>query len=47
MAKVKVHKRNDMFMDLADLVEELGNIGLQEALKKYYNKPLEHEAKSI
>jgi hypothetical protein len=34
MAKVKVHKRNDMFMDLADLVEELGNIGLQEALKK-------------
>jgi hypothetical protein len=47
MAKIKVHKRNATFMDLADLVEELGNIGLQEALKKYYNKPLEHEAKSI
>jgi hypothetical protein len=47
MAKIKVHKRNATFMDLADLVEELGSIGLQAALKKYYNKPLEHEAKSI
>src|SRR5215210_1628767 len=47
MSKIKVHKRNATFMDLADLVEELGSIGLQAALKKYYNKPLEHEAKSI
>jgi hypothetical protein len=28
-------------------VEELSNIGLAEILKKYYNKPFEHEAKSI
>jgi Zn/Cd-binding protein ZinT len=28
-------------------VEELSNIGLTEILKKYYNKSLEHEAKSI
>jgi hypothetical protein len=47
MARIRVHKRNATFVDLADLVEELGNIGLGEALKKYYNKPLEHEAKSI
>lgn len=36
-----------MFVDLAQLVEELSNIGLNVALKKYYNKPFEHEAKSI
>ncbi|HEY6756733.1 MAG TPA: hypothetical protein VI037_05030 [Nitrososphaera sp.] len=47
MARIRLHKRNTTFVDLADLVEELGNIGLGEALKKYYNKPLEHEAKSI
>jgi hypothetical protein len=47
MARIRVHKRNATFVDLADLVEELSNIGLGEALKKYYNKPVEHEAKSI
>jgi hypothetical protein len=47
MARIRLHKRNTAFVDLADLVEELGNIGLGEALKKYYNKPFEHEAKSI
>jgi hypothetical protein len=47
MARIRLHKRNTTFVDLADLVEELGNIGLGEALKKYYDKPLEHEAKSI
>ncbi len=47
MARIRLHKRNTTFVDLGDLVEELGNIGLGEALKKYYDKPLEHEAKSI
>jgi hypothetical protein len=47
MATIKVYKRNAMYVDLANLVEELSNIGLTEILKKYYNKPLEHEAKSI
>lgn len=47
MALIKVHKRNSTFVDLAQLVEELSNIGLSDALKKYYNKPFEHEAKSI
>ena len=47
MAKIRVHKRNSTFVDLADLVEELGKIGLDQALNKYYNKPLENEAKSI
>jgi hypothetical protein len=28
-------------------VEELSNTGLTDTLKKYYNKPFEHEAKSI
>ena len=47
LTAIKVHKRNVTFIDLSDLVEELSNIGLIEVLKKYYNKPLEHEARSI
>jgi hypothetical protein len=47
MATIKVYKRNATYVDLANLVEELSNIGLTEILKKYYNKPLEHEARSI
>jgi hypothetical protein len=47
MATIKVYKRNATYVDLASLVEELSNIGLTEILKKYYNKPFEHEAKSI
>jgi hypothetical protein len=47
MATIKVYKRNANYIDLANLVEELSNIGLTEILKKYYNKPFEHEAKSI
>jgi hypothetical protein len=47
MATIKVYKRNATYVDLANLVEELSNIGLTEILKKYYNKPIEREAKSI
>ncbi len=34
-------------MELPNLVEELSNIGLPDTLKKYYNEPVDHEAKSI
>jgi len=47
VATIKIYKRNATFVDLASLVEELSNIGLTEILKKYYNKPSEHEAESI
>jgi hypothetical protein len=47
MATIKVYKRNATYVDLANLVEELSNIGLTEILKKYYNKSIEREAKSI
>ena len=47
MATIRVYKRNSTFVELPSLVEELSNIGLTETLKKYYNKPFEHEAKSI
>ena len=47
MPTIRVYKRNSTFVDLASLVDELSNIGLEDALKKYYNKPIEHEAKSI
>ena len=47
MAILRVYKRNSTFMDLANLVEEISRIGLDDALQKYHNKPLEKEAKSI
>ena len=47
MAKLKVYKRNSKFLDLADLVGEISSLGLIEGLQKYYNSPLEKEAKSI
>ena len=47
MAILRVYKRNSMFMDLTNLVEEISKLGLTDALKKYYNKPIEKEAKSI
>jgi hypothetical protein len=42
-----VQKRNSTYVDLVSLVEELSEIGLTEALKKYYSKPFEHAAKCI
>jgi hypothetical protein len=47
LATIRVYKRNSTFVELPSLVEELSNIGLTETLKKYYNKPFEHEAKNI
>ncbi len=47
MAKLKVYKRTSQFLDLADLVGEISGLGLVEGLQKYYNLPLEKEAKSI
>jgi hypothetical protein len=47
MARIRIHKRNATYVDLAELVEEIGNIGLDQTLDKYYSKPYEHEAKSI
>jgi hypothetical protein len=47
MAAIRVYKRNETFVELSNLVEELSSIGLNETLNKYYKKPMEHEAKSI
>ncbi len=47
MAKISVFKRNSQFIDCSELVKELGDLGLTETLEKYYNKPVEKEAKSI
>ena len=47
MAAVRIFKRNETFIELSNLVEELSNIGLTETLGKYYKKPIEHGAKSI
>jgi hypothetical protein len=47
LATIRVYKRNSTFVELPVLVEELSNIGLHDTLKKYYNEPIEHAAKSI
>jgi hypothetical protein len=47
MATLRVYKRNSTFIDQSDLVEEISRLGLSDSLLKYYNKPLEKEAKSI
>lgn len=47
MAQIKVYKRNATFIDLSELVEEISSIGLTDTLKKYYNQPFAHNAKSI
>jgi hypothetical protein len=47
MAVLRVYKRNSMFMDLAELVDQISRLGLVDAMQKYHNKPLEKEAKSI
>jgi hypothetical protein len=47
MATLTVYKRNSQFIDIVDLVEELGSVGLTTVIEKYYNTPLEREIKSI
>jgi hypothetical protein len=47
MAILRVYKRNSIFIDLSNLVEEISRLGLVDALQKYHNKPLEKQAKSI
>ena len=47
MAKISVYKRTSEFIDCSELVKELGDLGLNDTLQKYYNKPIEKEAKSI
>ena len=47
MATLRVYKRNSTFAELATLVEEIGKLGLNDTLQKYYIKPVEKEAKSI
>lgn len=47
MAKIRVYKRSPAFVELSDPVEEISNVGLAETLKKYYDKPFEHDARSI
>ena len=47
MAILRVYKRNSTFAELATLGEEIGKLGLNDTLQKYYGKPLEKEARSI
>jgi hypothetical protein len=47
MAALSVYKRNSTFIDLSDLVGEVSTVGLPDTLEKYYQKPVEKEAKSI
>jgi hypothetical protein len=47
MAILNVYKRKPQFVDIASLVEKLGDEGLETTLENYYSKPLGREVKSI
>ena len=47
MAILNVYKRKPQFVDIADLVEKLGDEGLTNTLEICYDKPLGREIKSI
>lgn len=41
MAILRIYKRNSIFMDITQLIENLSQLGLTNALEKYYNKSIE------
>ncbi|MFZ0554718.1 MAG: hypothetical protein WBL68_14175 [Nitrososphaeraceae archaeon] len=47
MAILRIYKKNSTDMDLSQLVEAISELGLDNGLLKFYNKPLEKESKSI
>jgi hypothetical protein len=47
MAILRIYKQKSAGMDLSKLVEAVSELGLEEGLQKFYNKPLEKETKSI
>lgn len=47
MAILRVYKRNTVFIDFTQLIENLSQTGLTSALEKYYDRPVERETKSI
>ena len=47
MAVLRIYKRKSAFIDVADMVEEISSLGLDDTLQKYHNKALQREAKSM
>ena len=47
MAVIIVYKRNSTFIDLSDLVGQVSTLGLDETLEKYYEKPVEKQARLV
>ena len=47
MAILRVYKRNSIFIDITHLIENLSQIGLGNALEKYYDKPTEREIQRV
>lgn len=47
MAILRVYKQKSEDMDISILVETISEFGLEDGLRKFYNKPLEKETKSI
>ena len=41
MTILRVYKRNSIFMDITQLIENLSQLDLTNALEKYHNKPIE------
>jgi len=47
MAILRIYRQKSVDIDLSKLVEAISEIGLEEGLQKFYDKPLEKETKSI
>ena len=47
MAVLRIYKRKSAFIDVADMVEEISSLGLDDTLQKYHNKALQRKAKSM
>jgi hypothetical protein len=37
MAVLRIYKRKSAFIDVADMVEEISSLGLDDTLQKYHN----------
>jgi len=47
MAILRIYKQKSVDIDLSKLVETISELGLEDGLQKFYDKPLQKETKSI
>jgi hypothetical protein len=47
MAILSIYRQKSVDVDISKLVETISELGLEDGLQKFYDKPLEKETKSI